>query len=180
MNFTINGRYFRFSGSFQTCKLFVLLLYSFEDTLLAVHKSGFSSSDDALFLIQVNEITSTDFIINSYMNELFTYDSELYHAPLAFFEKSTSSKRVGLHCYFCPEKLGISHMTSLMQIGAIIEQTSSQGYQRKLKLRTTQLDQAGFPRECILSLEELQLRQPFYAALKSCFDETHLIASSHT
>lgn len=177
-NFTIKDGYFQLARKFQTCITVVLLTNTFEETILGIHNSGFSSSDDVLFLIKVDEIHQNDSIIWSFTNELFAADIAPFHAPLAFFTLSNHSIVVGLHCYFCDEKFLPAENLSLTTLRNKIERLNSWGYGRKLKLLTPPILQLGVPHQCLLSVDQLKLRQLLYTLLKNCFEELHVVIST--
>lgn len=177
-NFTIHERYFRLYGKFQeSCLVFILLTPSFNETLQAIHKSGFSTSDEVMFFIRVKEVTRNDPMIFSFGNNLFASDVEPFHASLAFFANSSSSLSIGLHCYFCLENLVATDNRTLSGLRFLIQHLNSEGYGRRLQIRFPIYHARYFMEGCTEISEQLKTHRTLLAALKKCLSLQLLIAS---
>lgn len=110
---SLNDGYYLFNFRHsQICIIFVLIMDSFNGTTTAIQNSGYGTSEQALFLIQLpgleNEI-STGFQ-NGLSNSEKISLSQGFYATLAFFTpyKSVNSllNIVGIYCYSCPPEMG--------------------------------------------------------------------------
>lgn len=174
-NFSINDRYFRFHGRGQvSCIVFMFSAMSFQDTLLGIYNSGFSTSDEVMFFIQAQEISENDSMLYSFGNNLFASDSEPFHAAIAFFASSNNSSVIGVHCYFCPNKLVVTDNLTLSKIHQLSSQLNSVGHDQKLQFRSPTFDSSFYLKDCLISLDQLKLRQPIYRAMQNC-PENYLV-----
>lgn len=115
-----NTGYLRFAGklhSLLNCFLFLLMTTSFNDTMMAIHRSGFARSNNAMFLINddltgdsENLMEFKKFHTSILTSGLNISKNELaFHAGIVFFNEDT--KYALSFCYYCPPQLGKFHMT---------------------------------------------------------------------
>lgn len=166
-NLTMLDGYFRFWGKFwNSCIVFILLTSTFEEALTSVEKSGFSSSNYALFFVKVYQIHSNNSIIYSFTNNLFLSETEPFHAGVIFFEQNSALSRVALHCYFCNEKLTISNNLSLSHLQSLSEKLNSLGYDRKLPIRSSPMN--SWEPQCMIKPGQKNDRRVIHEALRKC------------
>lgn len=174
-NFTINYRYFQFFGRLQdSCIIFILLTASFQETLLAIHQSGFSRSDHVLFFIKTQEINTNNSLIYSFTNELFQSEVEPFHAGLVFFDDKTKFPCYGVFCYFCESTLHFVDNVSFLNVLLLSNHLNSRGHGRKVLTSNNML---SISKECVIPLQKLKLRRPLYDAYLSCFTPLPVVFS---
>lgn len=103
-NFTIKTGYLRFFHKFKPfLTLFILFTKTFNKTIAAIQNSGYGTSDQVPFFVQVSKLSLENPIISQFHNDLFTSDElEPFFAPIMFFTNAHQSVRIALFCYFCP------------------------------------------------------------------------------
>lgn len=109
-NITASTGYFRFVNKLQPdyCVIFLLLTYSLQDTVDSIHRSGFGSSEYALFLIPVTSFSdfNSDLLVG-FKHELIsnTTDFEPFSTNIVFYVptayRNNTKPLVALFCYAC-------------------------------------------------------------------------------
>lgn len=102
---TVTTAYFRFVHKLRHLKtVFILLTGTFNETINAIQNSGYATSDQVGFFVQVTKVSIQDKIIRQFHTDLFTTDEEIqpFYAPIVFYAKHHS--QFALFCYFCADK----------------------------------------------------------------------------
>ncbi|CAL8132818.1 unnamed protein product [Orchesella dallaii] len=103
LNVSINEGYFRYRQRLSTpCVAFIFTVKSFNETVRAIQNSGYGSSNDAVFFIETSSLLEDDHVVNGFLNNLFYSEGPSFHATIVFF--TSTSREVGVFCYFCFEK----------------------------------------------------------------------------
>lgn len=109
-NLTLSMGYLRFTNKLQSedCKVFLLLTTSFQDTVLAIQRSGYGSSENHPFFIPVPSMSEKHSALLQKLNRYFvskTNKFESFSAPVIFFVPSHQteniSSNIGILCYPC-------------------------------------------------------------------------------
>ncbi|CAL8104547.1 unnamed protein product [Orchesella dallaii] len=132
------------------CVLILLLTQTLEETLQAIDSSGYGTSEDVIFLIPRDSISTSDSLISSFISKkLFEVDSEPFHADVLFYDDHNSA---AIFCLFCPYKLNYVPVqmanisfTALKHFNKVLK---SNGHRLKLTVKTT-LPGFGYEQDCI-------------------------------
>ncbi len=139
--------YFRLTTKYTKCPIIFLMFtkHNIFETLVAIEKSGFGSSDEVVFFSYVLELTNVN--INN-VNQIFQLVSrnevfKPFSATLVFFDLSQQS--VCILCYFCDSKFG--------QLKLIIDNKSLEN----LKKASFALNSNGNGKAVLLSFQFMEI-----------------------
>ncbi len=102
---TLKQGYFRFTitqKSSTQCLVFLLHTTNFAETTAVIHNSGFSTSENVIFCINLNLNFGAQQILYSFKNLVYMKHLQPFHAPLIFY--MDKSKNIFVYCYFCPNR----------------------------------------------------------------------------
>ncbi|CAL8075874.1 unnamed protein product [Orchesella dallaii] len=112
-NITLLESYFRYNVKLRgSCYIYMLYTSTFNETTTAIHESGFGTSDEVLFFIQLQTLAEWEDHVEKF-SALHQHSSFVFHANVVFMDLNSSY--VGVHCYFCPpnpNKLQLINITS--------------------------------------------------------------------
>lgn len=113
MNITISSGYFRFVNKLKTdfCTAFLLLTTTLKNTVSAIHRSGFHSSEYVIFLIPVKGISETSSkLVHGFKHQLISPNTKFkaFSATSVFYiplltKKGTPSE-FGVLCFACMQQ----------------------------------------------------------------------------
>jgi len=89
-NLTLKQGHLGFTKSQRSttqCVIFILLTTSFTETHSVIQYSGFSTSDEVVFLINLDFSAGAQVILYSFSKLIFLSKLEPFHAPLLSFER---------------------------------------------------------------------------------------------
>ncbi|CAL8075878.1 unnamed protein product [Orchesella dallaii] len=110
-NITLQDSYFRYNVNLRgSCLVFMLYTSTFNETVTAIHDSGFGTSDEVLFFIQVETMAEWEDHVEKF-SALHQHSSHIFHANVVFM--GLNSSYVGVHCYFCPPNPNRLHLIQL-------------------------------------------------------------------
>ncbi|CAL8145201.1 unnamed protein product [Orchesella dallaii] len=135
-NVTLQELYFRYTLKWRNpCNIFMLQTLTFNETVSAIHNSGYGTSDETLFFVQPPNLLEWNDHIEKF-SELDKYSEFIFHANIIFMEPNSS--RFGVHCYFCPPNPtrfhpinGISSL-SYSQLKLFAQRLNGNGHRRHL------------------------------------------------
>ncbi|CAL8068330.1 unnamed protein product [Orchesella dallaii] len=97
--------FFRFTFKLSSfCVTVLIETLKFNETLIAIQKSGYGTSEQTLFLIEAFPLNKHNEVINGFANDLFNSDGIPFHAPIVFVNQNL--QEISMFCYFCPMSLG--------------------------------------------------------------------------
>ncbi|CAL8069317.1 unnamed protein product [Orchesella dallaii] len=106
----ISTGYFKhFKRHTNNCIIFVIFPQTFNGTVTAIRKSGYGTSDQALFLVLLDAAHEENDILHSFSKGFLSETLEIipaFHAPLAFIRKHD----ISMYCYKCPSNIGKFHV----------------------------------------------------------------------
>lgn len=144
--------------------VFILLTMDFKNIIGGTHKSGFSTSEVALYFIKVDGIVANDSKIFSFGHNLFGSESEPFDAPLLFYKNLSQSSLAGLHCYCCSTNLVVTENLTFSHLKGLSNHLNSAGYNRKIWIPSTNLhSHSKF--KSLLSRDQLKIRGSVYTII---------------
>ncbi|CAL8068310.1 unnamed protein product [Orchesella dallaii] len=100
VNVDSQSGFLRFNVKYSSsCMVFLIKSQEFNETLIAIQRSGHGTSDEVLFIIETIPHTEENDIINGFVNEFFSSEGMPFHAPIAFF--NPENNEIATFCYFC-------------------------------------------------------------------------------
>ncbi|CAL8145198.1 unnamed protein product [Orchesella dallaii] len=140
-NVTLQELYFRYTPRYRNpCNIFMLQTLTFNETVSAIHNSGYGTSDETLFFVQLPNWSEWNDHIEKF-SALNEHSPFIFHANIIFIEPNSSS--FGVHCYFCPPNPtrlhpvnGITSSTSYNQLKLFVQQLNSNGYGRHVVINS--------------------------------------------
>ncbi|CAL8143398.1 unnamed protein product [Orchesella dallaii] len=99
-NLTLKESYIRFDQKLRgSCIIFMLYTLTFNETVTAIYKSGFGTSDETLFFVQLPSLIQWEDHLMKF-SDLSQHSPFIFHANIVFL--TNDSEKIGIHCYFCP------------------------------------------------------------------------------
>ncbi|CAL8075865.1 unnamed protein product [Orchesella dallaii] len=133
-NITLQESYFRHTVKLRgSCITFILNTSTFNETVAAIHHSGFKTSDEVLFFVHLRTLAEWKDHISKF-SALHEHSSFIFHANVIFI--GLNSSYVGVHCYFCPPNPNRLHLiqlnssSSYFHLKRFARQLNSQGHGR--------------------------------------------------
>lgn len=191
-NLTIKSGYFRFELRFRkACTIFFVFPQTFNETVVSLQKSGYSTSDKVLFFIHVSEFSTRNEIIKAFQGDLFTTEnknsiiSTPFYTNIVFFENFAKNGKIGLFCYFCPVTVNKFFMvdnettaTATSSLSTVIwgffGRQRSNGHGRRVTYTAIYFVVATDL--CIM--KSFQRRKSFYRSLKFCWNPSESLVAS--
>ncbi|CAL8075860.1 unnamed protein product [Orchesella dallaii] len=143
-NLTLQESYFRYTVKLRgSCITFILNTSTFNETVTAIHHSGFKTSDEVLFFVQLRTLAEWKDHINKF-SALHEHSSFRFHANVIFI--GLNSSYVGVHCYFCPPNPNRLHLiqlnssSSYFHLKHFSHQLNSQGHGRHVVINSAMGD----------------------------------------
>lgn len=177
---SLETKYLRYKSRFRsTCQIFILFVYTLEETVTVIYSSGYATSTSVIFFIHVPNLLVTNPLIREFLNMLDHEgmdEVKLIHAPLIYF--SGEDNQFAVHCYFCRVQQTLQKMRNPSRAILLTEyrKLNGQGYGRRVKL----LDPAqlsGFSNSnCLNTSESLERRDLYKLTFNCWFQELFFIA----
>ncbi|CAL8075882.1 unnamed protein product [Orchesella dallaii] len=99
-NITLQESYFRYNFKLTgSCLAFILSTPTFNDTVTAIHQSGFGTSDEVIFFVYLRTLVEWKDQLEKF-SALHLHSPYVFHANVVFM--GINSSYSGVHCYFCP------------------------------------------------------------------------------
>ncbi|CAL8140055.1 unnamed protein product [Orchesella dallaii] len=167
-NLSLNESYLRFNQKWRSsCITINLYTLTFNETVAAIHNSGFGTSDDALFFVNLpSSIEWNDHVLK--FAALHNYSPFIFHANIIFM--SSNSKKIGVHCYFCapnPTRLHLINITSFQtyyDLRRFTQHLNANGYGRHILIQSS-IGNLHIDNCLKVSSDKYQNRQKFYQHL---------------
>ncbi|CAL8143399.1 unnamed protein product [Orchesella dallaii] len=169
-NLTLKESYFRFDKKWRgSCIIFMLHTLTFNETVSAIYKSGFGTSDDAIFFVEYSSLIEWKNHVLKF-SALDQHSPFIFHANIVFL--TNDSRNIGIHCYFCPPNptrlhlINITSIKSYYHLKRITQSLNANGYGRHARIKTVVADLKSddclkIPRDIIP-----QTRNKFYQHLR--------------
>ncbi|CAL8143564.1 unnamed protein product [Orchesella dallaii] len=139
-NLTLQESYFRYNIKLRgSCLVFMLYTPTFNETVTAIHDSGFGTSDEVLFFLRLQTLAEWEDHIEKF-SALHEHSSFIFHANVVFI--GLNSSYVGVHCYFCPPNPNRLHhiqfnsFSSYFQLKRFAQQLNSNGHGRHVVIES--------------------------------------------
>ncbi|CAL8143395.1 unnamed protein product [Orchesella dallaii] len=169
-NLTLKESYFRYDQKLRgSCIIFLLRTLSFNETVTAIYKSGFATSDEILFFVQFPSLIEwKDHLLK--FSALDQHSPFIFHANIVFL--TNDSEKIGIHCYFCfpnPTRLHLINTNSIksyIYVKRIAQALNGNGHGRHALVQSA-MGGLGTD-DCFNTHRDLiyQTRQNFYQHLR--------------
>ncbi|CAL8143411.1 unnamed protein product [Orchesella dallaii] len=143
-NLTLKESYFRFDQKLRgSCIIFMLHTLTFNETVTAIYKSEFGTSDETLFFVQLPSVIQWEDHLMKF-SDLSQHSPFIFHANIVFL--TNDSEKIGIHCYFCPpnpRRLHLINVTSIKSyhnLKRIIQSLNANGHGRHALVKTVVAD----------------------------------------
>ncbi|CAL8143549.1 unnamed protein product [Orchesella dallaii] len=133
-NLTLQESYFQYNIKWRgSCLVFMLHTPTFNETVTAIHDSGFGTSDEVLFFLRLQTLAEWEDHVEKF-SALHEHSSFIFHANVIF--TGLNSSYVGVHCYFCPPNpnrlhhIQLNSFPSYFHLKRFAQQLNSHGHER--------------------------------------------------
>ncbi|CAL8143397.1 unnamed protein product [Orchesella dallaii] len=178
-NLTLKESYFRYGQKLRgSCIIFLLHTLTFNETVAAIYKSGFGTSDETLFFLQLtSSIEWTDHLMK--FSALHIHSAFIFHANIVFL--TNDSGKIGVHCYFCPPNptrlhfINTTSIKSYNHLKRIAQTLNAKGHGRHVLIQSA-IGDLNIDK-CLRSQKDLipQTRINFYKHLRRHCKQPNII-----
>ncbi|CAL8136167.1 unnamed protein product [Orchesella dallaii] len=135
-NITLQESYLRYYPKLRgDCLVFILHTLNFNETVTAIHQSGFGTSDEAIFFLHLPIWSEWNSHIES-LSALHLHSPYIFHANIVFLGPNSNTS--GVHCYVCPRStskhyvINVTSIKSLFSLKRFAQHLNGNGHGRHL------------------------------------------------
>ncbi|CAL8136173.1 unnamed protein product [Orchesella dallaii] len=143
-NITLQESYLRYYPKLRgDCLVFILHTLNFNETVTAIHQSGYGTSDETIFFLQLPIWSEWNSHLESF-SALHLHSPYIFHANIVFLGPNSNTS--GVHCYVClPNTLKLylikaTSFKSFLSLKRFAQQLNGNGHKRHLVLQSAICD----------------------------------------